>query len=84
MDSNTHVLAFVKQVIKLTLGILTKSNARRIREIERLLCLVQIDKVTDTHVSHGFNNTVRVVFRNCNTVQVHLLRSTNKKDMEGK
>lgn len=58
MDSNTHFLAFVKQVKKFTLGILTKSNARRIRKIERLLCLVQIDKVTDTHVSYSFNNTV--------------------------
>ena len=76
-DRDPHLLALVQEVLNAALGLLAHFDAEGVGQHEHLHVLVKVNEVGEIFVAQGFNHCPRVVFRNGNAVQFHLLGSKN-------
>lgn len=76
-DRDPHLLALVQEVLNAALGFLAHFDAEGVGQHEHLHVLVKVNEVGEIFVAQGFNHCPRVVFRNGNAVQFHLLGSKN-------
>jgi hypothetical protein len=60
-----------------TLCLIAHFDAGSVWQLERLQALVEIDKVSEVFLAEGLDHAIRVVFRNWDAVQFHLLGSKN-------
>jgi len=74
-DWDSHLFALVKEVLDAALGLLAHFDAEGVRQHENLNVLVEVNEVGEVFVAEGFNHGPRVVLRNGNAVQFHLLGS---------
>ena len=72
-----HLLTFFKEVLDTTLCLIAHFDAGSVWQLERLQALVEIDKVSEVFLAEGLDHAIRVVFRNWDAVQFHLLGSKN-------
>ena len=72
-----HLLTFFKEVLDSTLCLIAHFDAGSVWQLERLQALVEIDKVSEVFLAEGLDHAIRVVFRNWDAVQFHLLGSKN-------
>ena len=59
---------------KSSFSLLTAPDLLTVRKVERLLSLVQVDKVCDVETTESVHDVPRIVLRDVNLEQFHVLR----------